>query len=769
MADITISFNPSGVQATVQAMKAMQKELAKIAQNTKTSSETMKEFLKAGKQFQGLGKAVKALTKEMQGLGATLKSQVNLKATSQDAKAAALEMINLRDAGSAFVIIAQQIGQSMEETRDEFREFNVTMQQTAALITKTGEDVNAAIRDNMTAAVNELAIETVLDSREVAMALREVVAMGFSGADSFMILRAGAFAAVAGLGEVGETTELVVNVIRSFGLEASDAAVVAAQLTFIANETSLQMDEMGIAMQFAAAQAGIMGFDLAEVAAILGLMRDSGIKASRAGTSLRQFLVRLADPTSEARDLLNRLNIEFVNAEGEFLSLTQIMKNVISGLEGMTDAQKAQITSTLFEVRGQTALNLVNAQGIERLEALTEGARFYTDEQESANFVTETAGKMNASLAKELENSEERLRQASRIIAENTVPAVIAFNNAQSASLELLGNFHPALQGVAGIIAETGVRALESAGNIFLMVTSFETGGKQIKRLIARFRELDIVQRTMNSRIGQSIGRLRRFKFAAIGAGLALGGVAVGMAAVSAEGETERAVLSVLTGIMFALAAASVAAAIAKEAVRSHPLVAIALAVGLAAAIAAATHIVASQAAATRETARQGEETFGQRGAFIAGRPGQGRRITVGEGTQSEFVLPEPMLREVIHEEMGGVKTNMAIMFAIHGFRAMAMDMAAEARAQRGAFIASSPGDGRQITVGEGVQSEFVLPEPLLRNVVREELENIIIRQNITQDRFIFNIPPFSRVSERDARKWADVITESKRRDLRLK
>ncbi len=699
MTDIRISFGGAGIRQMTQEVKALQKELRQITTNTAMSSKAMQEFAKSGKQFQSLGKNVKALTKEMAGLGATLKQQVDMKSQAQDTKEFALSMINLRDAGSAFVIIAQQMGQALDESREEFREFNNTMQQVATLATKTGEAVDASVREKMTAAVNQLALETGKDSREIAMSLREIVAMGFEGEDAMLLLEAGTFAAVAGLGEVADTGELVVNVIRAFGLEADNANSVAAQLTFIANETSLQMDEMGIAMQFAAAQAGIMGFDLAEVAAVLGLMRDAGVKASRAGTSLRQFLVRLADPTSEARDLMEGLGITFADAEGNFLSLTEIMQNTIRGLEGMTDVQKAQIVATLFEVRGQTALNLVQAQGIGRLQELTEGAREFTNEEEAMSFLGEITNKMLDSQAVALDKSEERLRQASRVIAENTTPAIISMNDAQSFALELLGNFPPVVQAAGGVIAQMGVKALESAGNIFLMVTSFETGGKQIGRLITKFKNLDGVQKLMNSRIGQSIGRLKNFKLAAIGAGLALGGVAVGMAAVTAEGETERAVLSVLTGVMFALAAASVAAAIAKEAVRSHPLVAAALAVVLGAAIAAVVHTVASQAAAARAVSREGEA----------------------------------------------------------------------AGAQRGAFIAASPGRGTLLRVGEGVQSELVLPEPMLRSVVREELEKIFIHQDITQDQFNFYVPPFSTVPEREARKWADVIVETKRRDLRVR
>ena len=58
---------------------------------------------------------------------------------------------------------------------------------------------------------------------------------------------------------------------------------------------------MGETFKYVAPVAGAMGYSAEDVALAVGLMANSGIKASRAGTSLKAALVNMVKPTDDMR------------------------------------------------------------------------------------------------------------------------------------------------------------------------------------------------------------------------------------------------------------------------------------------------------------------------------------------------------------------------------------------------------------------------------------------------------------------------------------
>ena len=66
---------------------------------------------------------------------------------------------------------------------------------------------------------------------------------------------------------------------------------------------------MGETFKYVAPVAGAMGYSAEDVATAVGLMANSGIKASQAGTSLRTMLSRMAKPTKEVQAAMDALGI----------------------------------------------------------------------------------------------------------------------------------------------------------------------------------------------------------------------------------------------------------------------------------------------------------------------------------------------------------------------------------------------------------------------------------------------------------------------------
>jgi len=556
-----------------------------------------------------------------------------------------LSMINLRDAGSAFVIIAADMRRFIQESIDAFVDFDKVVQQTAALATELGSAVSTTLREDIAQAAREMAVQFNQDIGKTITALQELVAMGFSVEDAMKLLKVGAQSAVAGLGDIDQTTKLLANTLRSFGIDIEDVSTITAIFTYISNQTSLTMNDFTIAMQYAGAQAGQMGFSLEEVASVLGVMKDAGLEASIAGTTLRQFLVRIQDPVSESRALLDELGIALTNDAGEFLSLTQIMKNVDTATRDMTDAQRAQVIATLFETRGQAAFNLTMAQGIERLESLTAGAAEMNDETVATNLLTETSNKMLDSAAVRYEQVRKEMEITAAIIGEKLAPmetSLLSIQNSLVRSLvQLPGGFGTA----NAFLLQLSATVLGSAGQFFLLITSIQTAHKSLKNIypsiVSMFKAL-----TGGGEITEALTKkIHLLKFSLVGLGLAYAGVALFTQAVNAKSNEERAIFSALTGVTWGLAIASMVHGVAQQ-LQAGPLIGIALAT--AAGVAMLTFIAAAQASAKPA----------QRGALVMAKPGEGQIYRVGEGASNEIIAPEPMLRSIIRDELRRNGTN---------------------------------------------------------------------------------------------------------------
>lgn len=87
--------------------------------------------------------------------------------------------------------------------------------------------------------------------------------------------------------------EVVGASINAFGMEATDAASIANTLASAAANSSMQLSTFSTAFGHAGASAAAVGMEVEELAAMMGVLMDNGIKASKAGTGLRKIFTKL--------------------------------------------------------------------------------------------------------------------------------------------------------------------------------------------------------------------------------------------------------------------------------------------------------------------------------------------------------------------------------------------------------------------------------------------------------------------------------------------
>lgn len=247
-------------------------------------------------------------------------------------------------------------------------DFEAQMSRVQAIAGATGEEL-VQLKD----LAIQLGAETSFSASKVAEAMENLASAGFTVTEIMEAIPGLLDLAAASGADLATASEIAASTIRGFGLEASEAAHVADVLAEASARTNAQVEDMGEAMKYIAPVAKSMGISFEETAAAIGIMSDAGIKGSQAGTSLRGALSRLAKPSEAAEKLMDRLGLSFFDAEGNMVSLEEMVTRLQDSFEGLTQEQRNNAVITLFGQESLSGMLSLIERGPDELAALTEG------------------------------------------------------------------------------------------------------------------------------------------------------------------------------------------------------------------------------------------------------------------------------------------------------------------------------------------------------------------------------------------------------------
>ena len=162
--------------------------------------------------------------------------------------------------------------------------------------------------------------------------------------------------------DLATTSDIVTDALTAFGYKAKDSGHFADVLAKTATNANTDVAMMGETFKYVGAVAGSMHYSIEDVGVAIGLMANSGIKASQAGTSLRGIISRLAKPTDAMLKVLDKLNVSLYDSTGKARPLNEVMVDLRKSFSGLTDAQKAEYATTLAGKNALTGmLAIVNA------------------------------------------------------------------------------------------------------------------------------------------------------------------------------------------------------------------------------------------------------------------------------------------------------------------------------------------------------------------------------------------------------------------------
>lgn len=249
-------------------------------------------------------------------------------------------------------------------------QFSATMSQVGAISGATGADFDA-----LTEKAKEMGAATVFSASQASEAMTYMAMAGWKTADMLDGIEGIMNLAAASGESLAATSDIVTDALTAFGLSAADSGHFADVLAAASSNANTNVGMMGETFKYVAPMAGSLGYSIEDMSVAIGLMANSGIKASMAGTSLNAILTRLATNTSDARTTVEELGVKFYDAEGNARDFGSVMEELREATKNMNAEQKSNLAYTVAGTEASKGfLTILNASTAD-YDKLTEAIR----------------------------------------------------------------------------------------------------------------------------------------------------------------------------------------------------------------------------------------------------------------------------------------------------------------------------------------------------------------------------------------------------------
>ena len=315
MADGSVTINITG------DAKGFDKELKDVKSKI---SGLSKETDNAGKAGTGFGKVMSA-----------------------GCKVAAAATAAVGTAIGGIVVASTKVGMS----------FEAEMSKVQAISGASGTQLQ-----QLTEKAKEMGASTKFSATESAHAMEYMAMAGWKTEDMLNGLGGIMNLAAASGEDLATTSDIVTDALTAFGMSASESTRFADVLATAASNSNTTVAGMGETFKYVAPLAGALGYSVEDTAVAIGLMANSGIKGSQAGTALRGMLTNLAKPSSQVAGYMDKLGLSLTDAAGNAKPLSALLQELRQKFAGLTDAQKTEYAAAIAGQEGMSGLlAIVNA------------------------------------------------------------------------------------------------------------------------------------------------------------------------------------------------------------------------------------------------------------------------------------------------------------------------------------------------------------------------------------------------------------------------
>lgn len=246
-------------------------------------------------------------------------------------------------------------------------DFEAAMSEVGAISGASAQDLAT-----LTAKAKEMGATTSFSASESAEAMKYMAMAGWKTADMTAGI-AGIMNLAAAAGEdLGTTSDIVTDGLTAFGMSAKESGRFADVMAAASTNANTNVTMLGESFKYCAATAGAMGYNIEDISVALGVMANAGIKGSTAGTTLKNVIANMAKPTDAQAAVMQKLGISLTDGSGNMKSFAEVMNNLRSSFNGLSETEKASYATTLAGKESMSGLlTIVNASAAD-FDKLTE-------------------------------------------------------------------------------------------------------------------------------------------------------------------------------------------------------------------------------------------------------------------------------------------------------------------------------------------------------------------------------------------------------------
>ncbi len=246
--------------------------------------------------------------------------------------------------------IAGSATKFIKDSYSGYLELNDQLTRNAAI---TG--ANAKDQAEMTQQVKELGRTTRFTAKQVAEAQMYQAMAGYKTNEILSVTPTLLKLSVATGENLASTSDMITDSLSAFGLSVKDVGMYTDVLANTANNTNTTVGMMGNAFVYVGASSRAMGENFKEVAVLLGVLADNGIKGEKAGTGLNAIYSRLAKVTPKMRAQLEKTNTKLYDQNGKFKGLRTIIEESRTSLSKLSEQER---NTWLVTVAGTEGLKI---------------------------------------------------------------------------------------------------------------------------------------------------------------------------------------------------------------------------------------------------------------------------------------------------------------------------------------------------------------------------------------------------------------------------
>lgn len=254
-------------------------------------------------------------------------------------------------------------------------EYQNTMETAEEILRKTYKG-NNFMRDfnDMSSEVRKVAKQTKFTAPQAADATRFMAMAGLNIPMIKASVSPIADVAVIGDNDFGEVADKMTNIQTAFGIKPQKMRHVADAITNTFTHTNTDMMMLAESMQYAAPMAHLAGMNIEDTLAMIGIMGNSGIQASMAGTTLRMMMQNTLNPNKKQAALWKKLGVGTRDSSGNLRNMIDILADV----KDSAIAKKlpmADVVSNLFRVTASAGAGAL-IENIGQVKELAEQNKF---------------------------------------------------------------------------------------------------------------------------------------------------------------------------------------------------------------------------------------------------------------------------------------------------------------------------------------------------------------------------------------------------------